>query len=88
MRARRVSEDTLDSSMSDVSGADGEPLSPLLQAALARLASTDAPTADRPPAAAFSAMAFTVETFTVEPDPESVTAARHFTVATLKTWGL
>ncbi len=72
MTSRRVSDDTLDSTVSDVSSADGMPVSPYLRAALERLAAADGPTAN----------------FMVEPDPESVTAARHFAVATLKTWGL
>ena len=76
MTSRRVSDDTLDNAMSNVSPADGAPMSPFLEAALRRLATLDGPV-DGPAA-----------TFTVEPDPESVTAARHFAVATLRTWGL
>jgi anti-sigma regulatory factor (Ser/Thr protein kinase) len=72
MTSRRVSDDTLDNAVSDVSSADGAPMSPFLEAALRRLASVDGPAAG----------------FTVEPDPESVTAARHFAVATLRAWGL
>ena len=72
MTSRRVSDDTLDSAMSDVSAADGAPLSPYLQVALARLATADGAAA----------------TFTVDPDPESVTAARHFAIATLRAWDL
>lgn len=77
MTSRRVSDDTLDSAMSDVSSADGASVSPLLAAALERLARTGLTSTEGPTA-----------TFTVEPDPESVTAARHFAVATLKAWGL
>lgn len=80
MTSRRVSDDTLDNDVSDVSSADGAPMGPFLEAALRRLAATDEPAhepADGPTA-----------TFTVEPDPESVTAARHFAIATLKAWGL
>jgi anti-sigma regulatory factor (Ser/Thr protein kinase) len=72
MTSRRVSDDTLDNAVSDVSSADGAPMSPFLEAALRRLAAVDGPAAG----------------FTVEPDPESVTAARHFAVATLRAWGL
>jgi anti-sigma regulatory factor (Ser/Thr protein kinase) len=72
MRSRRVSDDTLDNAVSNVSSADGAPMGPFLEAALRRLASVDGPAA----------------TFTVQPDPESVTAARHFAVATLRAWGL
>lgn len=59
--------------MSGVSSADGAPIDPFLEAALARLAAPDAASAS---------------TFQVEPDPESVTAARHFAVATVRGWGL
>jgi anti-sigma regulatory factor (Ser/Thr protein kinase) len=72
MTSRRASDDTLDSTVSHVSCADGEPVSPYLESALNRLAAPDGPAA----------------TFTVEPDPESVTAARHFATATLKAWGM
>jgi anti-sigma regulatory factor (Ser/Thr protein kinase) len=72
MRSRRVSDDTLDNAVSHVSSADGAPMGPFLDAALRRLAYVEGPAA----------------TFTVEPDPESVTAARHFAVATLRAWGL
>jgi anti-sigma regulatory factor (Ser/Thr protein kinase) len=72
MTTRRASDDTLDSTVSRVSAADGEPVGPYLQSALDRLAATDGPAA----------------TFTVEPDPESVTAARHFAMATLMSWGM
>lgn len=71
MTSRRVSDGTLDGTVSDVSTADGEPVSPYLAVALQRLATVDGPAA-----------------FAVEADPESVTAARHFAVATLKNWGL
>jgi anti-sigma regulatory factor (Ser/Thr protein kinase) len=80
MTSRRVSDDTLDNSVSDVSSADGAPVGPFLEAALRRLAALDG-SANGPtdgPAA----------NFTVEPDPESVTAARHFALATLRAWGL
>jgi anti-sigma regulatory factor (Ser/Thr protein kinase) len=76
MTSRRVSDDTLDNTVSDVSSADGAPVSPCLYAALARLAMIGA------------AAGPAVEIFTVEADPESVTAARHFAVATLRAWGL
>src|SRR4051812_49546203 len=72
MTSRRVSDDTLDNAVSSVSSADGAPMGPHLEAALRRLATVTEPAA----------------TFTVEPDPESVTAARHFAVATLRAWGL
>ncbi|HEU5159497.1 MAG TPA: ATP-binding protein [Streptosporangiaceae bacterium] len=72
MTSRRVSDDTLDNSVSDVSSADGAPVSPFLAAAVKRLAKAGGTTA----------------TFAVEPDPESVTAARHFAMATLRAWGL
>jgi hypothetical protein len=72
MTSRRASDDTLDNAVSDVSSGDGEPMDPFLVAALRRLAAAHGPAAD----------------FTVEPDPESVTAARHFAVATLRAWGL
>lgn len=72
MTSRRASDDTLESAVSHVSCADGEPVSPYLESALNRLAAPDGPAA----------------TFTVEPDPESVTAARHFATATLNAWGL
>jgi anti-sigma regulatory factor (Ser/Thr protein kinase) len=72
MTTRRASDDTLDSPVSRVSAADGEPVGPYLQSALDRLAAMDGPAA----------------TFTVEPDPESVTAARHFATGTLTAWGM
>jgi anti-sigma regulatory factor (Ser/Thr protein kinase) len=101
MRSRRVSDDTLDNAVSAVSSADGAPMGPYLAAALRRLADLDDP-GDAPPAAgpesgpgsgpAAGAPGAPVDgptaTFAVEPDPESVTAARHFAVATLRAWGL
>jgi anti-sigma regulatory factor (Ser/Thr protein kinase) len=72
MTSRRVSDDTLDNAVSNVFSADGAPVSPYLKAALRRLATADGAAAG----------------FMVEADPESVTAARHFAVATLKAWGL
>jgi anti-sigma regulatory factor (Ser/Thr protein kinase) len=72
MTSRRASDDTLDNTVSDVSSADGAPMDPFLVAALRRLATAHGPAAG----------------FTVGPDPESVTAARHFAVATLRAWGL
>ncbi|MCW2912457.1 MAG: putative anti-sigma regulatory factor, serine/threonine protein kinase [Actinomycetia bacterium] len=49
-----------------------EDLPPSIVRALVRLTSDDRPTA----------------TFELDPDPESVTDARHFTTATLENWGL
>jgi anti-sigma regulatory factor (Ser/Thr protein kinase) len=72
MTSRRASDDTLDSAVSRVSAADGEPISPSLRAALDRLAATSGP----------------AESYTVEPDPESVTAARHFATGTLEARGM
>jgi hypothetical protein len=87
MTSRQASDDTLDSPVSDASSADGEAVSPYLKAALERLVKLDPP-APAYPAGAFATATFAVETFAVEPDPESVTAARHFAMATLTTWGL
>jgi hypothetical protein len=72
MTSGRASDDTLDSAVSHVSAADGESLSPYLVCALDQLAMGDA----------------AAGTFTLDPDPESVTAARHFTMATLNAWGI
>jgi anti-sigma regulatory factor (Ser/Thr protein kinase) len=80
MTSRRASDDTLDNAMSGVSFADGAPMGPFLEAALRRLAAVDGP-ADGPADGLAAA-------YMVEPDPESVTAARHFAVATLRAWGL
>lgn len=98
MRSRRVSDDTLDNAVSDVSSADGAPMGPYLAAALRRLAALDEPSdepANRPAGglaagrgAGSKAGDGPIATFAVEPDPESVTAARHFAVATLRAWGL
>jgi anti-sigma regulatory factor (Ser/Thr protein kinase) len=59
--------------MSGVSSTDGARIGPFLRSALARLAAPDAAA---------------TATFTVEPDPESVTAARHFAGATVRGWRL
>jgi anti-sigma regulatory factor (Ser/Thr protein kinase) len=72
MTSRRASDDTLDSTVSRVSAADGEPVSSRLKSALDRLIATNGPAAS----------------FAVGPDPESVTAARHFATATLRAWGM